>query len=789
MSVVSSLRTLFLFPDFFMKPTSRFLPTAFMALAFGPLAAADPAPGKALTEDAVLEAAKKIDALVTKSCEANQVPMNEPISDEVFVRRVYLDLVGRVPSIEETRDFLDSTYAAKRERLIESLLGTEGYVSHSYNYWADVLRVNDKLGNNDLTNEAAYRLWIKDALRQNKPYDQFVRELVSATGHVWDNGAIGYYSRDRGMPLDNMANTVRIFLGTRLECAQCHNHPFDKWTQLDFYGMAAFSNGMEGNRYDFPNRSALSASGKKERGRDRGEQAMEIRRKLEAEMGTKDKAALREAFKAEVKKLQESGEAEKKKKGDDPLKLVMNELYKPLRYTTIEETEKPLKLPHDYQYDDAKPEDLVPASTMFGAEAKTAEGQSEIETYAAWMTAPENPTFTKVIVNRLWKRMFGHAIIEPLDELTEQSVSTNPELLAYLEELMKDLNYDMRAFTGILANTATYQRAATTTELEPGMPYYFQGPLLRRLSAEQVWDSALTLMIENPDRYKPSLERDIAKIEQQKQMYESLEEIPFEDYKALIDRLSVTIGDRTKVAEKKRKESIAARAAGDEAKARELSREVREAQGQVERAMKREAFTSIEPGADKAELYATFGVTEALLRDSVLTEGKIETPADEMSGELSRKERRAMLREKAQRKTAPKRKGSKKDAPEGQLGTLARASEITARPGSFLRTFGQSDREVIENASDEATVPQALELLNGPVAAAIADPGSVLGRELEKAESPEARIATIYTAMLSREPKEKEVSRILEEVAAKGDEAYDDAVWAILNSTQFLYNR
>jgi|APTNR8051073442_1049403.scaffolds.fasta_scaffold03926_2 hypothetical protein len=773
-----------------MNAFSRTFLPVFLGLSLGSLVAADATPNQPLPEEAVRAAAAKIDALVAKVCEANGVKRNDPIDDEAFVRRIYLDLVGRVPSIAETRDFIDSTYAAKRERLIESLLGTEGYVSHSYNYWADILRVNEKLGNNDATNEAAYRLWIKDALRRNKPYDQFVKELVSATGHVWENGAIGYYSRDRGMPLDNMANTVRIFLGTRLECAQCHNHPFDKWTQLDFYGMAAFSSGMEGNRYEFPNRSALSASARKENGRARDEAMKEIRRKLEAEIGTKDKAALRAAYQAEVKKLRESGGvAKRKEKGDESLKLVMNELYKPLRYTTIAENDKPLKLPHDYQYDDAKPGDLVPASTMFGAVVEAAEGGSNIQAYAEWMTSSENPTFTKVVVNRLWKRLFGHAIIEPLDELTDQSVSTNPELVAYLEELMKELKYDMRAFTGILANTSTYQRAATTAELEPGTPYYFQGPLLRRLSAEQVWDSALTLLIDHPDQYKPSLERDIAKIEQQKQIYESLEEIPFDDYQALVERLSVEIGDRSKVAEEKRKESIAARAAGDEEKARELSREVRQAQSQVEKTMKREAFSAVNPGADKEELHTVFGVTDALLRDSILDEGKLEASSDEMSGEMTRKERRARMQAKAKRKPAAKGKGSRKEAPERELGTLARASEIAARPGSFLRTFGQSDREVIENASDEATVPQALELLNGPVAAAVADPGSVLGRELVKAETPEAKIRAIYTAMLSRAPKEKEVSRILEEVAAKGDGAYDDAVWAVLNSTQFLYIR
>ncbi len=772
-----------------MNLSTRIFLLTLCGIASGHLIGAETTQGAPLPDEAIIAAAEKIDAFVAKSCETNGVEMNAPIDDEVFVRRIYLDLVGRVPSISETRDFLDSIYAAKRERLIESLLASEGYVSHSYNYWADILRVNDKLGNNDIANEAAYRLWIKDALRQNKPYDQFVTQLVSAKGHVWENGAIGYYQRDRGMSLDNMANTTRIFLGTRLECAQCHNHPFDKWTQLDFFSMAAFSNGMEGNRYSFPNRSALTESQREGKGRFRNEQLLEIRTRLQAEIGT-DKVALRAAVKEELKKLRESDEKPKKKEqGDESLKLVMNELYKPLRYTAVAENDKPLKLPHDYQYDDAKPGDIVPASTMFGALAVAENDHSKIETYAAWMTSTENPTFTRVIVNRLWKRLFGHAIIEPLDELTEQSVATNPELLAYLEVLMKDLKFDMRAFTRVLANTRTYQRSATAGELEPGTPYYFQGPLLRRLSAEQVWDSALTLLIDNPDQYKPSLNHDIARIEEQKQIFDSLEGIPLEDYRAMIDRLTVSIGDRSKVAEEKRKEAVAARAAGEEEKAKELSREVRASQNEVEKTMRREAFALVDPGADQQDLYAVFGITEEVLRDSVLEPGQLGASKEEMTEELSKKERRALLKSRQGKKStdAKKRRGAKGEAKEGDLGTLARASEITARPGSFLRTFGQSDREVIENASDEATVPQALELLNGPVAAALASSGSVLGKALLESPSPEAKITTLYTAMLSRAPVEKETSRLLEEIAARGDEAYEDAVWALLNSQQFLY--
>jgi hypothetical protein len=183
----------------------------------------------------VAAAAAKIDALVEGVLAKQGRKPNEAIDDATFVRRAYLDIAGRVPTIEEAENFHGSDYPRKRQQLITDLLESEGHMSHAYNYWADVLRINSALGIGAGQAEAAYQLWVKEAIRTNKPYDQFVRELVSARGMIWDNGAVGYYIRDRGMPLDNMSNTVRIFLGVRLECAQCHNHPFDKWTQMDFY--------------------------------------------------------------------------------------------------------------------------------------------------------------------------------------------------------------------------------------------------------------------------------------------------------------------------------------------------------------------------------------------------------------------------------------------------------------------------------------------------------------------------------------------------------------------------
>jgi len=141
--------------------------------------------------------------------------------------------------LEETKSFLDSKSKTKRGDLIDELLDSYGFVSHQFNFLADVLRV--KTRSNKIVGQP-YIDFIKDSLEANMPYDQFVVELLSAEGNMLghESRAVGYYLRDLNMPEDNMSNTVRVFLGTRLECAQCHDHPFDKWTQRDYFEMVAF---------------------------------------------------------------------------------------------------------------------------------------------------------------------------------------------------------------------------------------------------------------------------------------------------------------------------------------------------------------------------------------------------------------------------------------------------------------------------------------------------------------------------------------------------------------------
>ncbi len=171
----------------------------------------------AWTED-VRVAAQQIDELLAQDWQKHSLQGNAPASDEIFVRRIYLDLVGRIPTHEETVSFLNNRGPDKRAQLVDRLLASEGYTMHQFHFYADLLRVLSKgtyNGDAGRVTGMSYVEYLKDSVRTNKPYDQLVRELVSAQGKAWENGAVGYYQRDRGMPLDNLALATRIFLGTR----------------------------------------------------------------------------------------------------------------------------------------------------------------------------------------------------------------------------------------------------------------------------------------------------------------------------------------------------------------------------------------------------------------------------------------------------------------------------------------------------------------------------------------------------------------------------------------------
>jgi hypothetical protein len=160
-----------------------------------------------------------------------------PASDGTFLRRAYLDVIGRLPTPDEARAFLASTAPNKRAELVDGLLDRPEYVDFWANKWADLLRPNPyRVG---IKPTMALDAWIRDQFRRNAPYDQFVRELLTAQGSTWRNGAATLF-RDRRTPDEITPVVSQLFLGIRLECAKCHHHPFEAWAQEDFYSLAAY---------------------------------------------------------------------------------------------------------------------------------------------------------------------------------------------------------------------------------------------------------------------------------------------------------------------------------------------------------------------------------------------------------------------------------------------------------------------------------------------------------------------------------------------------------------------
>lgn len=409
--------------------------------------------------------AAQIDTFVNRKLAAEQVSPNPPTTDEQFVRRAYLEITGTIPTFDQALDFLESTEPDKRRKLIDVLLESDGYTSHSFNWYADFLRLVSRT--NDFFIFEHYIQWVKDSIRENKPYDRFVEEMLTANGGMWDDPASGYFLRDRGMPLGNLATTVSVFLGTEITCAECHDHPFEEWTQMDFYSLAGFL----GQRQDRPSGKSYSELFTRETSR------------IEEEQRIKDPSLGADGF---VQPFRLIIAANQNMVWDNP--------------------ERKFVLPHDYKYDDGKPGEVVAPRTLFGEDVDLSAYETPRAAFADWLTSKENPMFAKTLANRLWRRAFGIGLIEPLDNVRDGKQAQNPELFFFLEQSIKDLDFNVKEFLRAIYYSEAWQRRATlegpTLAEIDGNGYHFPGPVLKRMTSQQLWDSFLTLTVPDPLRHR-----------------------------------------------------------------------------------------------------------------------------------------------------------------------------------------------------------------------------------------------------------------------------------------------
>ena len=581
--------------------------------------------------DQIKSASLWIDRTVGNRLIKSGLQPNKQTDDFVFVRRIYLDVAGRIPTDEEASSFLKNNDPEKRRKLIDKLLISDGYRSHLFNWKADLLRHRGKLRRSNFNH---YERWLKDQIAQNSRWDEVVYNMLTAEGTLASSGPTGYLLRDPGMPLDNLSNTLNIFLSANVSCAQCHDHPLADWTQREFYELAAFFGATDVSDRD----------------------PRKVGNKLKLPDGSITKQDVASAVAQNLARV----------------------------HTKSSQT---LKFPDDYAYSDVEPGSQVdPLLFVWDDEELTVKvdesDPSKLrQNFAEWLTHKKNPRFAIAIANRLWQRFFGLGAQEPLEDLDDLTKASNPELLQLLGKVMVAADFDLREFQRVILNSKAYQAVSSVTPSSgDAEDYLFPGPVLRRMSAEQAWDSILALVLGSSlDDYKVDRSNRVTRYD-----------FPYEQMSP------------------------------DEVREKVLL-------------MKNNGY-----------LKSNQRIVEADFVD-----GKRPVKMNDYF--------------------------------------LLRASELSqpAPENHFLRMFGQSSRDLVNDSSVEGSIPQALMLMNGGVQLLLYDKEARLSKMLKRSGDFKSAVQFLFLSFFCRPPTPDEMNAI-EQALAQGMKK-EDLSWALFNSTEFLF--
>jgi len=348
-------------------------------------------------------------------------------SDAVFVRRVYLDVIGTLPTAKEAGDFIKDTSPDKRRALVDRLLERDEFADYWAMKWGDVLRIKAEFPVNLWPNAAqAYHHWVRESIAENKPYDKFVREMLTSSGSNFRAPPVNFYRAIQNRTPDGIAAAVALtFMGSRIE----------SWPKDRPQGMAAFfsqigykptSEWKEENVFWDPTRFSTEASNI-----------------------APGRASL-------------PGAAKPAKPADNAPK---------------EEAPAPVKsVPHEAIFPD-------------GTKIKLPSDRDPREVFADWLITPKNPWFARSAVNRVWGWLLGRGIIHEPDDIRPDNPPSNPELLAFLEKEFVAGGYDLKKLYRLILNSSTYQFSSMPHATTPQAEANFAAYPLRRLDAEVLIDA------------------------------------------------------------------------------------------------------------------------------------------------------------------------------------------------------------------------------------------------------------------------------------------------------------
>ncbi len=410
--------------------------------------------------------AELIDRALEAEWKERKLQPADGADDATWLRRLSVDLCGTIPLREEVAAFLEDKRADKRARKISEYLADPAFAQNFSYLWSNALLAGAARGGGP--ESARLRPWLEGQLAQARPFDDIVHELVAATGRTDENGATGFvlaYTDE----IESLASVAsRTFLGVQIQCAQCHDHPSDKWTQDDFNGFAGFFLGVRGQRLgDMPVVARLTDTSAAELLAPR---LRKVRDALRAAADAGDPTALELSRRYRRRSLAELTDNE-----------VMAFL-ETLPGTQREKLEKGIERQRKY----AEPRFLD--GTAFAESAD----RTRREQLADWMVSARNPWFARETVNRLWGHFYGKGLIDPVDDLTASTDQVLPPLLDLLAQKFVQSGFDLRWLMTALTRTRAYALGNSLEEKagqREAQERWFAAHPLRPFTAEQVLHS------------------------------------------------------------------------------------------------------------------------------------------------------------------------------------------------------------------------------------------------------------------------------------------------------------
>jgi hypothetical protein len=442
--------------------------------------------------------ASRVDELINANLKASGAVAAPLCADEDFVRRVFFDISGSSPSIEAVTHFGLDPDPRKRARLVDRMLASAQYAESWARYWRDVI-YSRATENRARISQRTFETWMTAQLEANRSWADIATSLLTATGDVTQAGETALIFSQQADPAEVAAETARVFLGIQIQCANCHDHPTDRWKRADFHGLAAFFPRMQVrpvNQQTMMRSFELVSFNGGGRG-GRGGMAM---------MQEDPERLIRFLDRNDDQKLSR----QELRRGNAGANLGgrLFELADSNKdgLLTAEELKKVPPLPMrpgrgaaEYYMPDLNNPGAAGTPfdpSFFLADARPGAGLGDLErrrALAGYITSKENSWFAKAFVNRLWGQLVGEGFYMPIDDIGPDRQARHPEALDLLASAFAGTNYDIKWLFRVITATQAYQRQIRSREPQEGAAA-FASANPNRLRADQLYD-ALTRVL------------------------------------------------------------------------------------------------------------------------------------------------------------------------------------------------------------------------------------------------------------------------------------------------------